>query len=459
MAESNRVSEIIRQQREYFRSGATRSYEFRKGELNRLKESLNLHQEKILGALHKDLGKPAFEGYVGEVGFILDEIKHTVKHLSSWMKPEKVSTPLLHFPATSRIYSEPLGTCLVIGPWNYPFQLVLSPLVGALAAGNCAVLKPSELAPETSKAIANFIKDTFDPKLVAVVEGGIEASTALLAERFDHIFFTGGFEVGRVVMSAAAKFLTPVTLELGGKSPCIVDSETQLEHTARRITWGKFFNAGQTCVAPDYLMVSEALKEPLIKAIRENVREFFGEDPSTSPDFGRIINERHFLRLTGLLKDGKIVEGGKSDARSRYLSPTVLDDVKADSKIMADEIFGPLLPVLTYSSLDEAIEFVNDRPKPLALYFFSSNKANQDRVLERTSFGGGCINDTVIHLSNPNMPFGGVGTSGLGSYHGKFGFDTFSHKKGITHRSFLMDPKLRYPPYKDRLALVRKFMK
>ncbi len=452
------VKSAIRRQRDYFAAGRTRDIAFRLEGLRNLKAVVKEAEDEVFAALKADLGRCSAETYLGEVGFLYEEIDFTLKHLKKWAKPRGVWSPLLTAISRSRIYTEPLGNVLVIGPWNYPFQLVLAPLVGAMAAGNCTMLKPSELAPHTSKLIAKLIAGAFDPGFVAVTEGGIEASTALLDEKFDHIFFTGGGAVGRVVLTAAAKHLTPVTLELGGKSPCIVDADTDLETTARRITWGKFFNAGQTCVAPDYLLVHKAVHADLLTRIGHYTDLFFGKDAAASPDYARIINERHFGRLSGLLGDGERFIGGESRPESLYIAPTVLTQVPEGSKVMAEEIFGPILPVIVYEELEEAIAKVNSRAKPLALYFFSKDTAKQQKVLSSTSFGGGCINDTLVHLSNPRLPFGGVGESGMGAYHGKYSFDVFSHKKGVLHKSFLIDPSLRYPPYRNRLGLMKRLM-
>jgi acyl-CoA reductase-like NAD-dependent aldehyde dehydrogenase len=365
------------------------------------------------------------------------------------MKPRRVSAPVAVQPAKARIVPEPLGVVLIIAPWNYPFQLSIGPLIGAIAAGNCAILKPSEVASATSRVLAELVPKYLDRDCIAVVEGGVPETTALLAQELDHIFYTGNGAVGRIVMEAAAKHLTPVTLELGGKSPCIVDRDVDLTTAARRITWGKFFNAGQTCVAPDYLLVHESIKKPLLDKIASMIREFFGDDPQKSADFGRIINARHHKRLTALLDSGTAFVGAKTDADDRYIAPTVLTDVSPDSPAMADEIFGPILPVISVSSLDEAIEFVNERPKPLALYVFSNDRDRTRRVVERTSSGGACVNDVLTHLLPHELPFGGVGPSGMGAYHGKASFDTFTHMKSVLEKPFYMDPPLRYPPYTD----------
>jgi aldehyde dehydrogenase (NAD+) len=351
--------------------------------------------------------------------------------------------------------ADPYGVTLIIGPWNFPVQLMLTPLVGAIAAGNCAMLKPSIAAPRTSHLLTKLISGTFDPSYVSILEGGAETVQALLEERFDHVFFTGGPAAGRLVMAAAAKHLTPITLELGGKNPCIVDADTHLEYTARRIAWGKFFNAGQSCVAVDYVLVQKSVKQALLDLLEDCVRRFYGADPSRSPDFGRIIDEWHFDRLAGLLGEGRIVTGGTRDRASRYIAPTIIDGIRPGDPIMEDEIFGPLLPVLEYDDLGQAITFVNERPKPLALYFFSRDRQRQDRVLRETSSGGGCLNDTVIHQTTC-LPFGGAGPSGIGKYHGKASFDAFSHERSIIKGGFLFDIPLRYPPYKNHLKWLKK---
>ncbi|MEG3939255.1 MULTISPECIES: aldehyde dehydrogenase [unclassified Microcoleus] len=448
------VSDIIRQQRQFFATGKTKDVDFRIEQLKHLKSAIELNQSRIVAAVKADLNRPEFEAYF-EIASIA-EVNYAIKNLKSWVKPKKVPTSIDQFPASARIYPEPLGVVLIVGPWNYPFQLMISPLVGAIAAGNCAILKPSEIASHTSEVVADMISKTFDPAYVAAVEGGVEISKQLLAEKFDHIFFTGGTKIGKIVMEAAAKHLTPVTLELGGKSPCIVDSDIQIEYTAKRIAWGKFINAGQTCIAPDYLLVDKKIKPDLMSAIKTALHEFYGEDPQQSPDYSRIINQHHLKRLVEFIKDGEIVAGGQSNAEDRYISPTVIDKVSWDSPVMQDEIFGPILPVLEYDDFGEAIAQINARPKPLALYLFSKDKEKQQRVLRETSSGGLCINDTVMQVGVTTLPFGGVGDSGIGSYHGKASFDTFSHYKSVLQKSFWLDLKWRYAPYKGKLDLIKK---
>jgi aldehyde dehydrogenase (NAD+) len=452
------VQSAIAKQRTFFATGETKNYDFRLAQLKKLLDLIQGNDKLILEAVYADLRKPAIEAYGSEVLITLSEIKYAIKHLHKWMKPQKVGTPINLFPSSSYIYSEPLGVVLIVAPWNYPFALTIQPLIGAIAAGNCAILKPSEHTPHTSKAIAKIINDNFDPSFITAIEGGIETNQALLAEKFEHIFFTGGTAIGRIVMEAAAKHLTPVTLELGGKSPCIVDSECDLDVAAKRIVWGKFYNAGQTCVAPDYLLVQKNIKPVLIEKLVACVKNFFGDNPQQSPDFARIVNERQFDRLVELLDEGKILIGGHSDRSDRFIAPTLIDEILPTSKIMAEEIFGPILPILEYDQISEAIAFVNNQPKPLALYLFSNNRQKQQKIGQEVSFGGGCFNDTIMHLGNPELPFGGVGSSGIGSYHGKATFDTFSHRKSILKNSFRFDLKWRYPPYTINLDTLKKFI-
>jgi aldehyde dehydrogenase (NAD+) len=439
------IKDIIQKQRAFFRTGQTQDLDFRLEQLAKLKHAILEYQADILAAVKADLNRPAFEGYF-EIA-ALAEIELASKNLKRWTQPQKVKTPIAQFPASAYIQPEPLGVTLIIAPWNYPFQLLMLPLVGAIAAGNCAVLKPSELAPHTSKVIAQMIDRSFAPEYVAVVEGDAATSQVLLAEQFDHIFFTGSTAIGRIVMAAAAKHLTPVTLELGGKSPCIVDADINLETAAKRIAWGKFINAGQTCIAPDYLLVDRRIKDQLVEQLKQQIRGFYGEDPAQSDSYCRIINQRHFDRLSRFLDNGRVVMGGQSDAAQRYIAPTILDQVTWADAVMQEEIFGPILPVLTYDELAAAIAQVNDRPKPLALYFFSNNKAKQDQVLSQTSSGGACVNDTVMQVGVAALPFGGVGASGMGAYHGKASFDTFSHQKSVLRKGLWFDLAWRYAPY------------
>lgn len=458
-AEVISVSEVVQRQREFFATGKTKDVDFRVAQLQLLKQAISENTSAISQALKLDLGKSEIEAYITEIAPCLAEINHALKNIKSWAKPQKVATPITHFLGSSKVYFEPLGVALIIGAWNYPINLILSPLVGAIAAGNCAVLKPSEIAANTSHVLAEVFNKYFDSSVCVVVEGAVETSQKLLEEKFDYIFFTGSTQVGKIIMSAAAKHLTPVTLELGGKSPCIVDADTHLEYTARRIVWGKFLNAGQTCIAPDYLLVDKRIKENLLLQIQQCIHEFYGNEPLQSPDYARIINEKHFNRLCELLNKGEIIIGGDTKASDRYIAPTVIDGVSWEDPIMQEEIFGPLLPVIEYSDLQEAITLVNARPKPLALYFFSNNKQKQKQVLHHTSSGGACINDTIMHIAVTELPFGGVGESGMGRYHGKASFETFSHQKGVYSNSFLVDIKLRYPPLAGKFNLIKWLMK
>lgn len=454
------LSHLLQAHRNYFHTGETRPLEFRLAQLEALREAIKHYEEDIMAALKADLGKSGFEAYATEIGFTLDEISHALKYLPEWMETETVKTPLVHQPGQSYLIYEPRGVSLIIAPWNYPVQLLLDPLVGALAAGNTAILKPSELAPRTSEVMARLIEHTFQPDYVTVIEGGIEVNQALLEQQFDHIFFTGSTRVGKIVMEKAAQHLTPVTLELGGKSPCIVDRGVPLDLTAKRIIWGKFLNAGQTCVAPDYVLVHEDDKLDLLEAMRKYIRRFYGKAPIKSKDFGRIINEQHFDRLLELLQASRIAAGGQHERSQKFIAPTLLSPVAWNDPIMQEEIFGPLLPVLTYKSLDEVVQKVLERPRPLALYIFSANEEHQQDLITRLPFGGGCINDTLIHLASPHLPFGGSGSSGLGAYHGRYSFETFSHRKALMQRPLKLDLPLRYPPYPNwKSKIVRKIMK
>ncbi|RMG13325.1 MAG: aldehyde dehydrogenase family protein [Planctomycetota bacterium] len=452
------ISQQVSSLRAAFDTGRTRPLAWRRTQLRALAELCRREEARLLDALRADLGKPEFEAYTAEVGFLVGEVQHTLKHLRRWTRPEKVSTPLLNFKGRSAVHREPLGVVLIIGPWNYPIQLLLAPLVGALAAGNCALLKPSEVTPTCSALIAELVPNYLDADCVAVVEGGVPETTELLAQRFDSVFFTGSTRVGRIVYEAAAKHLTPVTLELGGKSPCIVDRDVDLEVAARRIVWGKFFNAGQTCVAPDYVLVDRVQEEALLDAMSRTIEAFYGSDPLESPDLARIVNERHFERLVAFFADGDVVVGGRSDRESLRIAPTILRGVSPDAPVMGEEIFGPVLPVLPVDSMREAIDFVRARPKPLALYVFARDRAVADRVLSETSSGGACVNDTVSHLVPPDLPFGGVGASGFGAYHGRATFETFSHRKSVFDRSTRVDLRLRYPPYEGALKWVKKLL-
>jgi aldehyde dehydrogenase (NAD+) len=450
---------IIKKQKEYFNTGETRDITFRIRSLKLLRQAIRGNEDRILDALYKDLHKSGFESYASEIGIIFPEIDYAIRHMRKWARTERVSTPIIHFLSRSYVYKQPYGTVLIIGPWNYPFQLTISPLVAALAAGNTAVIKPSELSPHTSTVIADIVRETYPEHHITVVEGGIDESRTLLSERFDYIFFTGGTAVGRVVMEAAAKHLTPLTLELGGKSPTIVDVDADLALAARRIAWGKFFNAGQTCLAPDYLFVHRAVRDRFIKILKDTIDAFYPEGAKASPDYARIINEKHFSRLEALMNQGTILHGGERELETLFISPTLIGNVVPDHAIMKEEIFGPLFPVQEFDRLEEVIAFINARPRPLALYYFSRNRSSQQRILRETISGGGCINDTVSHVGSTTLPFGGVGDSGMGSYHGKAGFDTFTHRRSILVRSNLVDLALRYPPYGTRLGLLKRLFK
>lgn len=431
----------------------------RKMKLEKLKKVILEKEPDITKALKADLGKSDFETYATEVGFILDEIKFIIKHIEDWAAPKKVKTPLTLFPGKSFIYPEPYGVVLIISPWNYPFQLCLSPFIGAYAAGNRVVIKPSEFASETSKIIKTIMDAVFDSTEVVVVEGAVEETSALLKQKFDYIFFTGSTMVGKVIMKAAAENLTPVTLELGGKSPCVIEESANIDVAAKRCVWGKFLNAGQTCVAPDYILVPRKLQDEFISKMQNYISSFYGTDPKSSTDYPRIINHKHFDRLQELVDTDKVVVGGKASRDEKYLSPTIMKDVSWSDKVMEDEIFGPVMPVIPYDSLDEALTKILSMPKPLAFYVFSEDEKKKREILSKVPFGGGCINDTVIHLANPNLPFGGVGTSGIGSYHGQKSFDTFTHYKSVFEQGTMVDIPLRYPPYEGKLSWLKLFIR
>lgn len=450
---------LVERLRATYASGRTRPLAWRRTQLEALRTILTDREADLLEALATDLGKPRLEGWATDIGFVINEIDHTLKHLRRWTKPTRVRTPLATKPAKARIVREPLGVVLIIAPWNYPVQLALAPLVGAIAAGNAAVLKPSEVAPATSAVLARLLGEHLDPDAFAVVEGAVPETQALLAQRWDHIFYTGNGRVGRVVMEAAAKHLTPVTLELGGKSPVFIDASANLEVAARRIAWGKFLNAGQTCIAPDYVLVARGLEDRFVELVRRSVFDFYGPDPKASPDYARIVNGGHFDRLVGLLESGTPVVGGEHDATARFIAPTVLRDVPPESPAMQEEIFGPILPVLTVADAEEAVAFVNGRDKPLALYVFAGDSDVVRTVLDGTSSGGACVNATLFHVAVAGLPFGGVGESGVGAYHGRATFDLFSHEKSILKRSTRPDPDLAYPPYTDKKErLMRRFL-
>lgn len=454
------IETLVSAQHRFFAAGNTQTLLFRKKALAALRDAIRHHENEICAALASDLHKSDFESYLSEIGLVLSELTYMEHHLSRLMKPKHVKTPLAQFAARSFVLAQPLGVCLVMSPWNYPFMLSIDPIIGAIAAGNCVVLKPSAYAAATSAILKKIITEAFDSQHVCVVEGGRAENAALLEQKFEHIFFTGSVEVGKLVMEKAARHLTPVTLELGGKSPCIVDETANIPLTARRLVFGKFLNAGQTCVAPDYLFIHENVHDALLAAIKTEITAQYGENPLACLHLGKIINEKHFARVCGLLENQKIVCGGERNDATRQLAPTVLDAVSPDSPVMQEEVFGPILPVMTFRSLDAVIDFINGRDKPLALYLFTTDKHAQTRVLTQCSFGGGCVNDTVIHLATSEMGFGGVGESGMGSYHGKLSFSTFTHYKSIVKKANWMDLPVRYQPSSALKAkLLRFFMK
>jgi acyl-CoA reductase-like NAD-dependent aldehyde dehydrogenase len=453
------LAALVDAQRRAFAGGRTLTVAARRELLRRLLALVTEHEPRILEALRADLGKAPYEGYLSEVGLLRSEIRGALRRVAAWSRPRRVPTPLRLFPGVSRVIPEPRGVVLIIAPWNYPCLLSLAPLAAALAAGNCAVVKPSELAPRTSAVLAEMLGGGFEADTVAVVEGGRETAAALLEQVFDHIFFTGGTAVGQIVLQAAAAHLTPVTLELGGKSPCIVDASADLPLAARRIVAGKFLNAGQTCIAPDYLLVHQRVRDELLMRLKTRIRESYGAEPALSPDYARIVNDRHFRRLEALLGQGRIVIGGECDLAARYIAPTLLTDVTWQDPVMQEEIFGPLLPVLTFEKLSEAVAAVNRRPTPLAFYLFSRNRRETREVLRRASFGSGCVNDTMVQFASPHLPFGGAGASGMGRYHGRAGFDAFSNLKSVLRRFGGWEPPLRFPPYPRSLRRLKAFLR
>jgi len=450
---------LVARLRSTFESGRTRPLAWRREQLNRMKAMLVEREQDLLDALAADLGKPRAEAWATDIGFVIAEIDYVLRRLRRWTRPQRVRAPLVTKPSRARIVRDPLGVVLVIAPWNYPVQLLLSPLVGAIAAGNCAVAKPSEVSANTSAALGRLIPQYLDPEAIAVVEGGVPETQALLAERFDHILYTGNARVARVVMEAAAQHLTPVTLELGGKSPVYVDESANLDVAARRVAWGKFLNAGQTCIAPDYVMVARGLEDRFVEHVRRAIFDFYGQEPKASADYARIVSDNQYQRLVGLLDSGTAAVGGEHEDGQRYIAPTVLRDVMPESPVMQEEIFGPILPVMTVDDVDEAIAFVNSREKPLALYVFAGSGEVSRRILDETSSGGAAVNATMFHVAVPALPFGGVGNSGTGAYHGKASFDTFSHAKSVLRKSVRPDPDLAYPPYtKRKERLLRRFL-
>ena len=454
------MQNILNKQREFFMSGKTLPVKLRLEYLKKLKEVIKVNEQEIFDALYKDLGKSSTEAYMCEVGLSLDEISYFQKNLKKFAKDKTVFTPITNFHSRSYIKSVPWGNVLIISPWNYPFLLSIEPLIDAIAAGNTVVLKPSAYSPYTSEIVRKIVKEVFPEEYVTVVTGGRDENKALLEMKFDYIFFTGSSNVGKEVLRKAAENLTPVSLELGGKSPCIVDKSANLKLAAKRIVFGKFVNCGQTCVAPDYIYCDKDVKDELLGYIRQEISKQLGENPLENKNYGKIINEKHFNRLCGLINQDKVVVGGKTLSETLKIEPTVMDNITWDDAVMKEEIFGPILPVLTYDDLDEVIDIVESKPHPLALYIFSSDKKNIKKVTDRCRYGGGCVNDVVVHLATPEMPFGGCGESGMGSYHGKFGFDTFTHKKSILDKKTWFDLPIRYQPYsKLQNILLKMFLK
>lgn len=454
------VEDLVQKQRDFFLSGQTRPIDFRLDALRKLRDALKVHEKDILAAVYADLRKAEVDAYATELAGVYNEIKVAIANVRDWAAREKVTTPIFMMPAKSYIYKEPYGVCLIIAPWNYPVQLAMLPLVGAIAAGNTAIVKPSELASHSAAIIDKVLGETFPEEYIRVVQGGVEETHALLAQQLDYIFFTGSVPVGKVVMEAAAKNLTPLTLELGGKSPAIVHESADLPTAASRIAWGKFMNAGQTCIAPDYVVVHEAVSDAFLNELVSAIRKFYGDDASTHPRYCRIINDRHFTRLEALIDPDKLAYGGKTNAAQKYIEPTLLYPVDWNHPAMADEIFGPILPIITYSRLDEVISRINKRPKPLALYLFAGNKDIRRKIIGEISFGGGTVNNTIMHIVSHYLPFGGVGQSGMGRYHGKYSFDTFSHTKSILRSYNLADPVDAATPDKGKLFnYLMKLMK
>jgi aldehyde dehydrogenase (NAD+) len=447
----------LEQLKQYFDSGVTLPYSFRREQLKKLKQSILNHEQDLYDALFADLKKSPEETWVTETGLVISELNAAIKHLRRWMEPESIATNLLNLPSGSRILKEPLGVVLIIGPWNYPFQLLINPLIGAIAAGNCVVLKPSEFAPATDTVMKMIIEETFSKEYILYAQGdGAAVIPAMMNNfRFDHVFYTGSTAVGKIIYKMAAENLVPVTLELGGKSPCIVESDADIKVAARRIAMTKFNNAGQMCVAPDYVLVHESKKDALITAMQHTLKQFFGEKPEESYNYGKIINEKQFDRITNYLSQGTVVYGGRTDKQKLFIEPTILTNVPDEASVMKDEIFGPVLPIRTFTTADEAKSIINKNPNPLAFYVFTSSKKKENEWLETVPFGGGCVNNASWHLTNHHLPFGGRGLSGIGNYHGKYSFETFSHKKAIMKTPTWFDPNIKYPPLKGKLKLFK----
>lgn len=458
--ELEELQKILEKQRNYFKTGKTLDVKFRIEALKRLKSAIIVHQDEISSALKSDLGKGEFEGYMCEIGLVLSELTYMIKHTKKFAKEVRVKTPLSQFPSRSYRKPSPYGNTLIMSPWNYPLLLTIDPLVDSISAGNTAIVKPSAYSPATSEVIAKIIKEVFDEEYVAVVTGGRKENTHLLEQKFDMVFFTGSETVGKEVLRKTAEHLTPAILELGGKSPCIIDKTANIKLTAKRIVFGKFLNVGQTCVAPDYILCEKSVKNELLKALVDEVESQFGPLSLDNQNYGKIINEKHFDRLMGLINPEKVVVGGKGDRATLRIEPTILDGVTFDDAVMGEEIFGPILPIITVEDMDEVIDIVTNRPNPLALYLFTSDKSVIDKITSRCQFGGGCINDTIIHLASTELSFGGVGESGMGSYHGKYGFESFSHIKNIVNKKTWLDLPMRYQPYtKSNEKLIKMFLK
>ncbi|MFZ9661025.1 MAG: aldehyde dehydrogenase [Chitinophagaceae bacterium] len=456
-----RIQTVYHAQKAFFDTGITREYSFRKAQLEKLRLAVMKHEQDIYDAMQSDFKKSSFETYGTEIGPVLTDIRHMIKNLKSWMKPERVGTPLPFLPSASWIERDPLGITLIISPWNYPFLLMMRPLISAISGGNTIILKPSEISFHTSKIITKIIEENFPEEYIAVFEGdgALVVNELLSSHHFDHVFFTGSTFVGRQIMQMAAKHLSPVTLELGGKSPCIVDKSANIDFAAKKIAWGKLINAGQTCVAPDYVLVHHDVKEIFIEKLKGHISKMYGDDPSKSPDYPRIISDRRFDSLVQFFDDGNIIFGGDSNKTERYVGPTIMENIKEDAAVMKDEIFGPILPIITYKENEEAIEWIEKNPYPLALYVFSGNKKTTEKFIRKIRFGGGCVNNTIIHLGNPELPFGGVGGSGIGQYHGRHGFDTFTRQKSMVYTPTWLDAPLWYAPYKNNLKWIKKIFR
>ncbi len=453
------IPELISNQKTFFETGQTKNVDYIKSCLKSLKEEVVKREDDILKALHDDFKKPYFEGVMTETEIVLHDLKTFIKKIKSWSKPKRVGPNLLNFPSSAKIYNEPYGSVLVIGPWNYPYQLTFSPLIGALAAGNTVILKPSELTPNTSKITREIIEKVFDKKHVAVVEGGVPVAQELLAQRWDYIFFTGSVPVGKIVYQAAAKHLTPVTLELGGKNPCVIDETAKIALTAKRLVWGKFLNAGQTCIAPDYWLVHKSIKAKLIDAVKSELTKIYTENPEKSEDLARIINERNFDRLEKMIQNETCIIGGETNRSECYISPTLIDEPSLDSEVMKDEIFGPISAVISYETEADIEKIIKHYEKPLAFYVFSSNRKFAEKLIKKYSFGGGTINDTIIHFTNTNLSFGGVGHSGIGGYHGKKTYEIFCHQKGVVKRGTWLELPNRFAPYKGKINGIKRLMR